>query len=244
LDFRFDRESPFSFACRICGNCCSGKVIMSGPHEVLGMSRVLGITTTEFLDQCADNGGTTLRYGPDGRCAFATPEGCRVHARRPLVCRLYPLGRAVDESGVEKFAVFPKPDDCGAAFGTDGTIQGFLECQGVGPYLEWSLRYSMLYRRMLGLLDRMGVEGRVETRAAGAPAGGPPENAPVGAAPLSSWQDIDASLAEYCAAKGLAVPSGIEAAIDLHLAALKAWLDELEARIGKAPEKTKKAEKK
>ena len=97
----------------------------------------------------------------------------------------------------------------------------------------------MLYRRMLGLLDRMGVEGRVETRAAGAPAGGPPESAPVGSAPLSSWQDIDASLAEYCAAKGLAVPSGVEAAIDLHLAALKDWLDELEARIGKAPEKTK-----
>ena len=217
---------------------------MTGPHEVLGMSRVLGITTTEFLEQYADNGGTTLRYGADGRCLFVTPEGCRVHARRPLVCRLYPLGRAVDDKGVEKFAVFPKPADCGAEFGTDGTIRGFLESQGVGPYLEWSLRYSMLYRRMLGLLDRMGVEGRVEARAAGAPAGGPPENAPVGAAPMSSWQDIDASLAEYCASKGLAVPAGIEAAIDLHLAALKEWLDELEARIGKAPDKVKKAEKK
>ncbi|MCK7462239.1 MAG: YkgJ family cysteine cluster protein [Sphingobacterium sp.] len=139
--------------------------------------------TTEFLERFADNGGTTLRYGADGRCAFVSPEGCRVHARRPLVCRLYPLGRAVDEKGVEKFAVFPKPDDCGAEFGTDGTIRGFLESQGVGPYLEWSLRYSMLYRRMLVLLDRMGVEGRVEARSAGAPAGGPPENAPVGTAP-------------------------------------------------------------
>ena len=144
---------------------------------------------------------------------------------------------------MEKFAVFPKPEDCGAEFGTEGTIAGFMESQGVGPYFQWSLRYSMLYRRMLVLLDRMGVEGRVEARAAGAPAGGPPENAPVGAAPMSSWQDIDASLAEYCAAKGVAVPSGVEDAIDLHLAALKDWLDELEARIGKAPDKAKGAEK-
>jgi Fe-S-cluster containining protein len=243
LDFCFERLSPFSFACRACGRCCAGKVIMAGPHEVLGMSRLLGIGTTEFLATYADNGGTTLRFGADdGRCVFVTESGCRVHPRRPLVCRLYPLGRATDGTGEERFARFPKQDGCEAEFGTDGTIADFLETQGVAPYLEWSLRYGEVYRRMLRLLDLAGVEGKVETEAGGeAGAAGP--HLASDRDPLSSWQDIDASLAGYCAAKGIAVPAGIDGAIDLHLAAMGEWLDGLEARIGAAPDNPKREEK-
>jgi len=229
LEFRLERDAPFSFACRACGRCCSGKVIMVGPHEVLGMSRVLGITTTGFLANFTDNGGTTLRFGDDGRCAFVTAEGCRVHPRRPLVCRLYPLGRATDGQGNERFALFPKQDGCEADLGIGGTIAGFLESQGVAPYLEWSVRYGGLYRRMLGLLERLDIQGKVEaveSAGAGEPAGGPEARR----APISPWQDIDASLAGYCGEKGIAVPAGIEEAVDLHLAAMRAWLDGLEGQ--------------
>jgi Fe-S-cluster containining protein len=197
---------------------------MAGPHEVLGMSRLLGMTTTEFLALHADNGGTTLRFGEDGRCVFVTPAGCKVHARRPLVCRLYPLGRATDGAGDERFALFPKQDGCEAAFGTDGTIADFLKSQGVAPYLEWSRRYGELYRRMMGLLESLDIRSKVEAGAGGAP----------DRAPISPWQDIAASLAEYCAAKGLTVPAGVEESIDLHLRAMREWLDGLEGRIGSA----------
>jgi hypothetical protein len=245
LDFRLDRKSPFSFACRVCGQCCSGKVIMVGPHEILGMSRELGMSATDFLAVHADNGGTTLRYGEDGRCAFVTPAGCRVHARRPLVCRLYPLGRTVDDTGDERFGVFTPEPDCKAEIGTAGTVDSFIGSQGVGPYLGWSRRYGALYKRMVGLLDRIGVEGRVDEPVAGEPASAEraADHAPVESAPLSSWQDIDASLAEYCAAKGIATPAGIEGSIDLHLRAMKDWLDDLEARIGTAPDAPRGAKK-
>jgi len=209
---------------------------MAGPHEVLGMSRLLGIGTTEFLAAYTDNGGTTLRFGEeDGRCAFVTESGCRVHARRPLVCRLYPLGRATDGTGEERFARFPKQDGCEAEFGADGAIADFLAAQGVAPYLEWSLRYGEVYRRMMRLLDRVGVEGKVETDAGGEAraAGSYPAS---DRDPLSSWQDIDASLSAYCAEKGIVVPAGIDEAIDLHLAAIQEWLDGLEARIGAVSE--------
>ena len=241
LDFCLDRESPFSFTCRVCGRCCSGKVIMAGPHEILGMARVLGIGTTEFLARYTDNGGTTLRSEADGPCVFLTPSGCRVHPRRPLVCRLYPLGRTTNERGEERFAVFPAQPECEAVVGRDGTVEIFLESQGVAPYLGWSRRYGELYRRMIGLLDRLDIQGRIDALAADVPA----EAAQAGSgsagsgqepdrAPLSSWQDIDASLAEYCAAKGLAVPAEIDEAITLHLRAMEEWLDDLEARLGPA----------
>jgi len=193
------------------------------------MARVLGLSTTEFLARHADNGGTTLRAEADGRCAFVTAAGCRVHPRRPLVCRLYPLGRTGNERGEERFALFPKEPDCGAETGRAGTIGTFLESQGVGPYLEWSRRYGELYRRMMGLLERLDVVGKVEAAEGGAR----PSEGPAADAPLSSWQDIDASLAEYCAAKGLAVPSDIEGSIDLHLRAIEEWLGDLESRLAR-----------
>jgi hypothetical protein len=240
LDFCLDRESALSFSCRVCGRCCVGKVIMAGPHEILGMSRVLGIGTTEFLACYADNGGTTLRSEEDGHCVFLTPTGCRVHPRRPLVCRLYPLGRTTDEMGEERFAVFPAQSDCEAEVGRDGTVETFLESQGVAPFLRWSRRYGELYRRMIGLLDRLAVEGELDGPAADAPApeAGITETPAVepsaDRSPLSSWQDVDASLAEYCSAHGSAVPKEIDEAIALHLRAMEEWLDDLEARLGPA----------
>lgn len=207
---------------------------MAGPHEILGMSRVLGIDTTEFLSRYTDNSGTTLRVEEDGRCVFLTPSGCRVHPRRPLVCRLYPLGRATDERGEERFALFAAQPGCEAAVGREGTVGSFLESQGVGPYLEWSRRYGELYRRMIGLLDRLDVEGKLEAPPADAlpateaPA---PEEGPA-PAQLSSWQDVDASLAEHCAAKGSPPPRDIDKAIALHLRAMEEWLDDLESRLG------------
>lgn len=212
---------------------------MAGPHEVLGMSRVLGIGTTEFLALYSDSGGTTLRAEADGRCVFLTPSGCRVHPRRPLVCRLYPLGRTTNERGEERFAVFPAQPECEAVVGRDGTVETFLESQRVAPFLRWSRRYGELYRRMIGLLDRLDIQGKIDAPAADAPA----EAAQAGSgsagsgqepdrAPLSSWQDIDVSLEEYCAAKGIAVPMEIDEAIALHLRAMEEWLDDLESRLG------------
>jgi hypothetical protein len=214
---------------------------MAGPHEILGMARVLEIGTTEFLALYADNGGTTLRSEADGRCVFLTPSGCRVHARRPLVCRLYPLGRSTDERGEERFALFPAQPECEAEVGRDGTVAAFLESQGIAPCLGWSRRYGEIYRRMIGLLERLDIQGKIDAPAADAPA----ESAQAGSgsggsgqepnrAPLSSWQDIDASLAGYCAAKGIAVPAEIDEAIALHLRAIEEWLDDLESRLGPA----------
>jgi Fe-S-cluster containining protein len=213
---------------------------MAGPHEILGMSRVLGIGTTEFLARYTDNSGTTLRSEADGPCVFLTPSGCRVHARRPLVCRLYPLGRSNNERGEERFAVFPAQPECEAVVGRDGTVETFLESQGVAPYLGWSRRYGELYRRMIGLLERLDIQGRIDAPAADTPASEagvtetPAVEPSADRSPLSSWQDVDASLAEYCSAKGIAVPTEIDGSIALHLRAMEEWLDDLESRLGPA----------
>ena len=257
LKFDLCRESPFSFTCRACSRCCQGKVILVGPHEILGMSRALGIGTSEFLSRYTEQGGTALRTAEDGRCLFVGPDGCRVHARRPLVCRLYPLGRKTDSEGRESFAMYATQPDCEAEIGRNGTVAEYLESQGAEPYLVWARRYGEIYRRMIELLGsaepgpepvqkgdaeagqtaEAGMEpsqqgelrGRPVTGAETEPKTGPTEeSALTPATHLSTWQDIDASLAEYCAGKGLAPPTDIEAAIDLHIRAMEDWLEALE----------------
>lgn len=125
--------------------------------------------------------------------------------------------------GKEQFALSPRESACEAEVGCDGTVASFLESQGVGPCLHWSRRYGELYKRMVGLLERLNVVGEV---------GAASDDAPSEAdAPLSPWQDIDASLAEYCAAREFAVPSEVDEVIALHLRALGEWLDTLESHL-------------
>ncbi len=146
----------------------------------------------------------------------------------------------IDAAGEERFARFPAEPGCEARTGggdESATIAGFIESQDALPYLEWTRRYSDLYKRMIGILRRAG-----QTRAAeGIPEGEAQESGKrLGKArdeseeprsPLSSWQDIDVSLAEYCSARGLDVPEEVEEAIDLHIRAMEEWLDGLEATL-------------
>ena len=197
------------------------------------MARALGIGTTEFLSRYTEEGGTTLRTTADGRCVFVGPDGgCRVHARRPLVCRLYPLGRQTRGKAGERFALYGTHPGCRAAVGRDGTVASFLESQGTEPYFEWARRYGDLYVRMIEILDRAEPEPEPEPETAEGPAAGNPDEPGTPEKPgaqLSPWLDIDASLAEYCGARGLTPPADIDAAIALHIRAMEEWIEALEA---------------
>jgi hypothetical protein len=127
--------------------------------------------------------------------------------------------------------VFERQSDCEAVAGRDGTVGSFLESQGVGAYLGWSRRYGELYRRMIGLLDQLDAEGELD---APGDAEVPVQEEGPASPRLSPWQDIDASLAEYCAAKGLTLPREIDESIALHLRAMEGWLDDLESRLTQA----------
>ncbi len=47
----------------------------------------------------------------------------------------------------------------------------------------------------------------------------------------TSFFDVDATVADYCRARNLPVPTEVDALIDLHISAIGVWLDELEARL-------------
>ena len=86
--------------CTRAGTCCHGKMVWLNPWELATLASSAGISPAQFRDRFTEFGGIRLRFdGAPGwkglpACSQYDPNaGCRVHAGRPLACRLYPLGR-------------------------------------------------------------------------------------------------------------------------------------------------------
>lgn len=170
-----DRDAAFSYRCAACNRCCRGKRIQLNPYEMARLARALEIPLDGFLRTCVE-GEVYLRWNPDKSCIFLGPEGCRVHADRPLVCRLYPLGRIVNADGERFVEVTPHPETEGA-YGKDGVIADYLNQQGAAPFIKAADAYYALYLRLsaaeqaddsqfVDMMDILDLEGFVAREAA------------------------------------------------------------------------------
>jgi uncharacterized protein len=217
VDFDMTRASPFSYVCNACNRCCRNKAIRVNPYEILRLARRLGLSTTEFLDRNTEAGGTVLRSNESGDCVFLGEHGCTVHPDRPLACRIYPLARWVSADGEESFGhLAPHPQTAGV-YGKLGTVQGYLDLQGVQPFFDIGDRYGALYAKMLALLERLDskeLDRRQERRDA-------VDMLPSGTL-ASLWLDIDAS------EEPSAAPDDHGDAVDRHIRAIEDWLRGLE----------------
>jgi Fe-S-cluster containining protein len=219
--FVLQRSSPFAYRCGACSRCCRDKVIPVTPYEIARLAQVLSTSTTDVLARFTATGGATLTRREDGTCALLGPGGCSVHAGRPLVCRLYPLGRQVGPDGVERFAELePHPQTAGIYDGA-GTVDDYLRTQQVEPYHRAAARYTALFKRMLGVLACRADLGEVRGDAAQVMERAPaPED--------DAMLDVDAVVSKWCAEQGREVPADVEERVELHLQALEAMLARME----------------
>jgi len=137
------RSSAFSYLCGCCGLCCRDKVITLSPYDVMRMAAASGLGTGETIARYTLRRGSLLRFGPDSACAALRDGRCGIHSGRPLPCRLYPLGLERSADGDRFIRLEPAPDSKGL-YGADGTVGGFLDEQGVQPYLEAVQKYADL----------------------------------------------------------------------------------------------------
>lgn len=84
------------------GTCCHGNKVMLNPFEVNQLARAKNMSPKEFKEQYTISGGSQLKF--DGKIGWSNQHacsqyienfGCSVHEGRPLACRLFPLGRQV-----------------------------------------------------------------------------------------------------------------------------------------------------
>jgi hypothetical protein len=190
---------------------------------MLRLARRLGISTTDFIEQYTEAGGTVLcTRGDDRACIFLEQHGCGIYSDRPLACRLYPLARWVDANGQESFGhLTPHPNTTGV-YGANGTVAGYLERQGAATFFAMGDRYGALYSRMVDVLETLDPE-ELDRRTARRK---DVDEVEAGLA-VSSWFDVDKTVAAYCAARGKPVPEGIEETVAIHIEAVEHWLSEL-----------------
>ena len=99
---QLDFEDKLPLTCSRTGTCCHGKTIWINPWELACLASEKKITPSEFIELFCDFSGIKLKFeGEKGwkdqkSCSQYIPNfGCSVHLGRPLACRLYPLGRQI-----------------------------------------------------------------------------------------------------------------------------------------------------
>ncbi len=207
------RDSDFSYECRICCRCCHGKGIQVNPYETMRLAECLGISTSDFREKYLINQFLRHKDNSDA-CVFLDITGCMVHRDRPLVCRLYPLGRARLENGEEIFfKVNPHPESEGV-YGQASTVDQFLLSQDVEPFIRAEKEYLELIKKLAGAaLDLKETENLSNTSS-------PAEFDD------SRWiLDPDPVLNRYCEFKGIRFPATSRDKLEIHLQALFAWVE-------------------
>lgn len=179
------------------------------------LARAKNESTSQFRDAwTVDGQGTALRQKEDGTCVFLGPHGCEVHAHRPMVCRLYPLGRHIDSDGVESFTKLDGHPLSEGEFSTRGTIAGYLEAQRAGPYMaaqDSYFRWLCWAHKQLDLPLEAPVSKRRESTDG------------------ADLLDMDSMIARHCAATGEPEPENIDDRLQLHLKLLYEVVNNREA---------------
>ena len=116
-------EDTFDFSCDRCGRCCREREdILLNPADLFRIARFLGLPPGEIAKRyCegyigSDSRIPVIRLKPKPyrkTCPFLGPEGCSVHAAKPTVCALFPLGRAYIYPK-DKLVYFCQDVSCGA----------------------------------------------------------------------------------------------------------------------------------
>jgi len=135
------------------------------PYDVLQIARAAGISTREAIARFTIRRGSILKFTDQGACVALEGTRCGLHRGRPLACRLYPLGiEPAKHEEAEKFVTLEPAAGSLGVYGLDGTVNNFVEAQGVGAYLEANARYTSLlavfHERIAATVDFDRVEPR------------------------------------------------------------------------------------
>lgn len=141
---RLQLDQILPLTCSRAGTCCHGKQVFLNPWELYTLAKAKGCTTKEFREQFCELGGILLRFdgkqgwkGHQACSQYKENFGCSVHLGRPLSCRLYPIGRQI-QNGTANYIYegedFPCLEGCPEVTN--------LPQMSVGEYLEGQKAYD------------------------------------------------------------------------------------------------------
>lgn len=165
-------ESTFRFACTQCGDCCRNRTepIMITGIDILNIARAKKITAQEAVEKY-----TNKHIGPDsklpiltlkersydGSCSLLRKGKCSVHESKPIVCRLYPIGRSYDVK-TKEIVYFLNPNRCNAGDGKTWTLDKWLRQFHVHDFDEdyrvWFESITILAQQSVATTNHQEIE--------------------------------------------------------------------------------------
>ncbi len=155
----------FKFGCEKRGDCCRDRhehPIMLSVYDVFKLRRQLKVSGQEFAEKYGKailgarselplmilrNEWLDKKSG-QSRCVNLQDNQCSVYKNRPLVCRLYPVGRALDPE-INSYFMLTKTDGCcPTGCGKEHTIEEWLKGAEAEPFFEWNDRFHQLYMQI------------------------------------------------------------------------------------------------
>ncbi len=144
--------------CKGCSDCCHGMgdSIILDPADIyrifLGTGKDFAALLKEDKIGLKVVDGLVLPYlklsGKEEGCSYLNEEGrCRIHAYRPGICRLFPLGRFYEEEG---FQYFLQIHECSCQNRSKMKIKKWLEMPNLKEYEQ----YILLWHKFLKACER------------------------------------------------------------------------------------------
>ncbi len=153
----YDLNDMVKAGCRDCQGCCDcccgmGQSIVLDPYDIWQLETNLKETFAGLLKEKLElhvEEGLILpnlkMQGVKERCGFLNEEGrCGIHAFRPGLCRLFPLGRNY-EGGKLRYFLLDKACPNG---GTKVKVRKWLDVPDDTKYADFLIKWHELRRRL------------------------------------------------------------------------------------------------
>lgn len=140
--------------CAGCSSCCRGmgQSIVLDPYDIYHLQVVTGQTfgqlMQEKLELHVEDGLIlpSIRMQDLDLCGFLDRDGrCGIHDHRPGLCRLFPLGRNYDESGLQYFLL---EDACRKQNRTKVKIKKWLGIENLPKYEDFLVTWHDLRKEV------------------------------------------------------------------------------------------------
>lgn len=117
-----NKTDKLPLTCSRKGTCCFGKAVFINPFELSHLANAKNTTISNFINENCEPGGIQLKFDgskdKNGQLAcslYVDNFGCSIHTGRPLACRLYPIGRQIQNNKhqyIFEGKTFPCLTDC------------------------------------------------------------------------------------------------------------------------------------
>lgn len=153
--------------CQGCSACCQGmgKSVILDPLDIYHLSKHLNCTFEQLMQDKIELNvvdGVILpnlkMAEPFETCAFLNEEGrCSIHAARPGICRLFPLGRFYENGG---FQYFLQVHECPKENKTKVKVKNWIDT----PDIKENEKYILEWHNLLKTLEKFIESGAEETQ--------------------------------------------------------------------------------